>query len=583
MERSPIEAVCAVADKIVRETPFAFRTILQEPDPYFRGIKTINFERTFPMEKPGVAYARSVIASERDQELPIEVSHNDGLRIWINDELVYEKQATGPASLREEERDVVLDHSFTARIRKGNNLILVKSETAGTHWKVFLRPRFPGTAEGQPADDQWMKLSIGFLPHITSQVAALSNWLVIGPFPNEDRDGLTTVFPPEKEFFIGRLYTHGERQIAWQLPKVEILADVIDADPLWGTLYDWNYHTAGLAWAMHHLGERTGRQSYKDYLHTYCDFMLDIKPYVGYEKYTLNRDNSHHIHLLNTPLLDFTTAPALPFIYRLLKEDSFARRPEYETLVQTTLNYVTREQVRLPDGSFTRETPEKYTTWVDDLFMGVPFLLQSARLTHDEAQRKALYDDAARQLLRFHERLFDPDRKLYHHAQYSQRPEVKLPYWSRANGWAIWAATEVLLFLPKDHPDYKKILRIYRTHIEGLVRVQDPVSGFYHNVLDHPDSFAETSGTAIFTMAIARGINQGWLDRKTYRPYVLQGWRALDSVIAPDGTVTQICMGTMCTEDLRYYYERPVVKDDSHGLLGLLFAGMEVQRMLDGE
>jgi rhamnogalacturonyl hydrolase YesR len=111
--------------------------------------------------------------------------------------------------------------------------------------------------------------------------------------------------------------------------------------------------------------------------------------------------------------------------------------------------------------------------------------------------------------------------------------------------------------------------------------MQDPASGFYHNVLNHPDSFEETSGTAIFTMAIARGINEGWIKDKKYRPYVLKGWKALDSVIGEDGTVSQICMGTMCTEDVQYYYKRPVVKDDSHGLLGLIFAGIEVQKLLN--
>ena len=158
---------------------------------------------------------------------------------------------------------------------------------------------------------------------------------------------------------------------------------------------------------------------------------------------------------------------------------------------------------------------------------------------------------------------------------------MKLPYWSRANGWAIWAVTEVLLYLPEEHSDYQRIMKIYLDHVDGLIQMQDTASGFYHNVLDHADSFEETSGTAIFTMAIARGINQGWLIRKKYEPYVLRGWKALDSVIETDGTVSRICMGTMCSEDIGYYYERPVVRDDSHGLLGLTFAGIEVQKMLD--
>ena len=577
-ERSPIEAVQAVADKTLRTVPFAFRAILMKPGTYFRGMQTLNFGRSLGLSQPGLAYAYSVIRSERDARLPVGVSHNDGLKVWLNGEPVYEKQGQGPAVVTELERSFVLSDTLYFDLKQGDNEILVKSTTTGENWKVYFQPIFPPVPEGQKQDNAWLQLSTGFIPHVTPEVAELANWFFIGPFSAEN--GLATAYPPEAGFVLGRLYQYGDRQLAWELPKVEILADVIDADPLWGTLYDWNYHTAGYAWAIHNLGEYTGEQKYLDYLSTYCDFMLDIKPYVGYEKYVLNRPYSRHTHLHETPLLDFTSAPAIPFIYRLRKDEDFARREAYAALVEETQDYLANEQVRMPDGTFTRETPFKYTTWVDDMYMGIPFLIQSALLTDDPAEQKAYFDEAAEQVLGFHQRVYDPEMDLYMHAQYSERPEAKLPYWSRANGWGIWAVTEVLLHLPQKHPHYKAILQIYRDHVDGLVKWQNPQSGFYHNVLNRSDSFEETSGTAIFTMAIARGINQGWLKRKKYEEYVLKGWKALDSVIAEDGTVGQVCMGTMCSEDVQYYFERPVVKDDSHGLLGLIFAGIEVQKLV---
>lgn len=581
----PVDYVKAVADKTLRDVPFRFRSILMKPDPYFRGIKTINFERTYGLGQPGVAYAYSVIRSERTQEVEVEISHNDGLVLWLNGAEIYRSEGDRKVVIREEERETFLERKIRFSIREGDNTLLVKSETKGEEWKVLFRPLFPRVAEGQKQDNEFMKVSIGFIPHVTAEVSALSNWFVMGPFPNPvqggKRTGLQTAYAPEREFIIGRLYTDGGRQLAWELPKVEILADVIDAHPLWGTLYDWNYHTAGYAWAIRKLGEFSGQQRFIDYMSTYCDFMLDIRPYVGFEKFTLNRPYSRHIHLFDTPLLDFTTAPALPFIYRLLADKDFARRSEYAELVQHTKDYVLKEQVRLEDGTFTRETPFKYTTWVDDMFMGIPFLLHLAEQTTDPAERKRLHDDAANQVFGFHKRLYDPAMNLYSHAHYSERPDVRLPYWSRANGWGIWAVSEVLLHLPKNHPKYKGILEIFRRHVDGLVKHQNPETGFYHNVLNKPESFKETSGTAIFTMAIARGINNGWLNRKTYEPYALKGWQALTTVIREDGHVTDICMGTMCSEDVQYYFERPVVEDDSHGLLGLIFAGIEMQKLVE--
>lgn len=78
--------------------------------------------------------------------------------------------------------------------------------------------------------------------------------------------------------------------------------------------------------------------------------------------------------LTNTPLLDFKLAPSLPFIYRLRKEVSFVNRAEYLSFIDSMLVYAKEKQIRLPGYSlFTRVTPQKYTTWVDDMFMGIPF------------------------------------------------------------------------------------------------------------------------------------------------------------------------------------------------------------------
>ena len=39
-------------------------------------------------------------------------------------------------------------------------------------------------------------------------------------------------------------------------------------------------------------------------------------------------------------------------------------------------------------------------------------------------------------------------------------------------------------------------------------------------------------------------------------------------------------MGTMCTEDVDYYLERPFYDDDTHGLFAVLFAGIEIHHLL---
>lgn len=245
------------------------------------------------------------------------------------------------------------------------------------------------------------------------------------------------------------------------------------------------------------------------------------------------------------------------------------------------MKYARDEQIRLPGSSiYTRVTPEEYTTWVDDMFMGIPFLVQASLYAKDDATRKVFLDDAASQVIDFIPQVFDQKSNLYMHAHYSKRPEVKMPHWSRANGWATWAMSDVLKVLPTSHPKYKSILKQYRSHLEEVIKWQDK-SGFWFNVLEYPESKPEVSGTAIFVMSIARGINYGWLDGKKYRPILEKAWKALASQVEEDGTVHNICMGTMCSEDVNYYINRPFFDDDTHGSFAVMFAGIDVYKMLN--
>ncbi len=64
----------------------------------------------------------------------------------------------------------------------------------------------------------------------------------------------------------------------------------------------------------------------------------------------------------------------------------------------------------------------------------------------------------------------------------------------------------------------------------------------WHQVLNHPESYEESSCTAMFILGIARGVNNGWLD-KSYSEYALKGWNALSKKI-DNGIVHGICRGT---------------------------------------
>jgi unsaturated rhamnogalacturonyl hydrolase len=568
--KQPLEAARLIGDKLIRDTPFAYRLEVAPNHPVFDRMHCVDFGRTFGLGKPAVAYAWTRLTATKAGKIKLQIEHNDSCKIWLNGKKVYSLTGARKINLRRDERSFEMSQEFTADLRAGANTLLIKSETRGREWRVYLQP--PSDKGAVVNGAAHPKIGLGGVPNVDEKIASLTNWLVIGPFAPS-----TKPLPPEKEFVFGKMYQGVSAPVTWTIPKIEILGGLIDPLP-WGTNYNWNYHNGGTAWAMQLLAEATGENKFADYANRFCDFHLEGIPFVEHQVKTLNAVESANHWIIETPLLDFTLAPSLPFIHRLIAEKKFPNRAAYKKWISRMLTYARKEQIRLPrSGIYTRTTPVKFTTWVDDMFMGIPFLVQAALFSKDKKLRAEFFDDAANQTLAFNTEVWDTEVRLYMHAHYSGNP-AKLPHWSRCNGWAIWAMSEVLTHLPAAHPQRGAILKHFQTHANSLLGFQN-AHGFWPNVLDRPDSRNEVSGTAIFVMAFARGVRQGWLDRETFLPAIERGWAALDSRIENDGTVHDICAGTMCTEDVEYYVARPFYKNDTHGLFAVLFAAMEVARL----
>lgn len=573
---TPIQAVSLVGEKLIKTTDFSYRLELAKKRNYFDDVICVDFGRTFGLNKQATAIAITTLETQNEQILPIHFDHSDGCKITLNNNLIYEYEGIRKLDVKSDERDLELPLKLDLKLTKGINYLQIELSTNGSEWRFYMQPP---TDKGAILKTQIQYPKIGLLPlaKIDAKVAEISNWLFMGPF--EKNDNNIPVINEDVAF--GKMHKGlNNVPITWTIPKVEVLGNVIDPAP-WGTTYQWNYHNGGVAWAMQVLSEKTGNPKFNKWATNFCDFHINGMPFVDYQVNTLNEFKSANHFILNTPLLDFTLAPSLPFIHRLQSEKNFKNKPAYEEFIARMLKYAKKEQIRLPGTNvYTRTTPEIYTTWVDDMFMGIPFLIQAAQYVTDPNEKALFYDDAASQTLEFRKHVWDNDAKLYMHANYSQRPNAKLPYWSRANGWGIWATTEVLKGLPKNHKHYKAILKHFQTHVASLAKLQAP-NGFWRNVLNRPDSKDEVSGTAIFTLAIARGITEGWLDREKYLPVVQNSWNAIQTQIDADGTVHNICMGTMCSEDVDYYMNRPFFVDDTHGTFAVIFAGIEMQNLLD--
>ncbi len=249
--------------------------------------------------------------------------------------------------------------------------------------------------------------------------------------------------------------------------------------------------------------------------------------------------------------------------------------PDLLDVIRHWSDYVAHRQFRLADGTLARHRPQPESLWADDLYMSVPALAQMGALTGE----RAWFDDAARQVLQFHEHLWDPKAELYAHGKHVNQPLNPEFYWGRANAWAMLAAVELLDVLPEDHPARGKVLETLRAHVRSVAKLQSG-SGLWHQMLDKTDSYLETSASAIFVYCIARAIDRGWISPVSYGSVAQAGWIGVTTRVNAKGQVEGTCVGTTLASDHVYYYNRPVSVYATHGYGPVLLAGAEMIRLL---
>jgi unsaturated rhamnogalacturonyl hydrolase len=239
--------------------------------------------------------------------------------------------------------------------------------------------------------------------------------------------------------------------------------------------------------------------------------------------------------------------------------------------IDNWVDWVANRQFRLKDGTLARNRPLPNTLWLDDLYMSVPCLAQAGTLTGE----RRYHDDAARQILQFAERMFVKEKGLFMHAWVQDMEHHPAFHWARANGWAIMAMAELLDVLPQDHPSRADILKLFKAHAAGLTTHQGH-AGRWHQLLDRRESYEETSASAMFVFALARGINRGWLDARAFGPAVAIGWNAVAARVNGRGQVEDVCVGTGVGWEPMFYMYRPTHLLAAHGYGPVLLAGAEM-------
>ena len=191
--------------------------------------------------------------------------------------------------------------------------------------------------------------------------------------------------------------------------------------------------------------------------------------------------------------------------------------------------------------------------WIDDMYMITIIQMHAYRATGD----MKYVERAAKEMAMYLDEL-QRSNGLFYHA-----PDV--PYfWGRGNGWMAAGMAEVLRFLPESSPYYSRIIQGFQSMMASLKNYQTE-EGMWRQLIDKPDCWIETSGSAMFAYAFIMGVKYGWLPVKEYGEAARRAWLAMITYINSDAKVREVCVGTNKKNDMQYYYDRARNTGDYHG------------------
>jgi len=343
-------------------------------------------------------------------------------------------------------------------------------------------------------------------------------------------------------------------------------------------LEKWDYTVGVTMYGMELAYDILNDKKIINYINNFNHISANQYEYLRWQKYNFGTTykNKALSKLCRLNMLDDCGAIGASVLESVLTHNCKVT-PQLKKMIDIIGNYIVNVQHRLPDGTFWRPKFEKIARiWADDLYMSLPFLVRWSKYTNNPD----VMTDAAQQIINFASYLQDEKDGIWFHGYYVDKKKRSLYKWGRANGWVAVAISEVLSKLPKEHPKYEEILRIYKKQITGLKKYQEK-DGLWNQVIDHPElTFGtETSCSAQFTFAIARGIRKGWLDN-SFKTIIKKSINGLKQRISEEGGLYKVCKGTGIGGNIEYYNNRGTPYDDRHGTGPMLFALTEAYHLL---
>lgn len=273
--------------------------------------------------------------------------------------------------------------------------------------------------------------------------------------------------------------------------------------------------------------------------------------------------------------VDYTIYGALPLEVYIANKDERALRigldyadAEWEKPVEGKVseehgNFPYARQLDLWEQGLSPQS----RIWIDDLYMITLVQVQAYRATGD----KKYIDRAAATMKYYLERVMLPNGLCYH------APDVPF-VWGRGMGWVAAGMSLLLDYLPEDSSYRSEIEGYYRKMCSTLLENQRR-NGMWGQLVLDPESWDETSCTAMFAWSFAVGINRGILDKKTYLKPIRKAWKALVGELDEYGNLGGVCVGTDRRNSRDWYMQRARCNGDPHGQAPMMWLAMELIKM----
>lgn len=336
----------------------------------------------------------------------------------------------------------------------------------------------------------------------------------------------------------------------------------------------WQYDVAYVGQAIDKLGHIDDK--YSKYLETYVDYFVQEDGSV--KKYKIEEYNIDRI------------SPAKNVI-TLYKRTGLTK---YRKAIDLHIQQM-REHPKTQSGGYWHKKIYPNQIWLDGLYMASPFLAQYAK----EFNAPEWFDEVTNEIKLAYKVTVDEGSGLLYHAYDESREQEWADsitghsphFWSRGMGWYMMAIVDVLDFLPKNHSDRDSIVAILKEVSTAVMKVRDPETGLWYQVLDRggdAGNYIEGSGSSMFAYTFAKGAKNGYLENE----YLTIANDVFDSILShliveeEDGliTMTNICgacgLGGKPYRDgsYEYYISEKVINNDTKGVAPFIMTAIELDR-----